>query len=294
MAIADPWQGIGRRDSVAGGGPGLPVVVFEQVRKQLTGLCRRGTRLADAAVAAALAPACLSCAEVLDRPTRSAVCDRCWRNLRLYVPPLCATCGAPGSSPAPGGLVPSPSRARCPGCDGIALPDGVTSLRAIGPYEGVLRDLVHALKYERRRSLAALLAPLLGIVAADVLCGADAVVPVPLHPWRQWQRGFNQAALLAAMLPSPQAPVLRRARATAPQADLDAGQRQANVRDAFVLAGRTALGRARSAARVRGRVLVLVDDVLTTGATLGACAGVLRRAGAREVRALTIARVYWA
>lgn len=115
-----------------------------------------------------------------------------------------------------------------------------------------------------------------------ILASADAVVPVPLHWRRQWRRGFNQADELARHLGLPIAHVLRRTRATASQADLPAARRHANVRDAFSM---------RRWARVSGLRLVLVDDVCTTGATLDACARVLRHAGAADVRAVTAARV---
>lgn len=118
--------------------------------------------------------------------------------------------------------------------------------------------------------------------AGDILDGADAVVPVPLHAARQRQRGFNQAVDLAKRLRWPLASVLKRMRATSPQSDLPAGRRHANVRDAFVAA--------RTLSRWNGATLVLVDDVTTTGATLDACARVLLDGGAREVRAITVAR----
>jgi len=115
----------------------------------------------------------------------------------------------------------------------------------------------------------------------EILAGADAVVPVPLHRARQLARGFNQSADLARHLHLPVVPALARTRNTAPQADLPAGRRHANVRAAF------------AATRVeawQGATLVLVDDVTTTGATLEACARTLVEAGAAEVRAITAAR----
>lgn len=118
--------------------------------------------------------------------------------------------------------------------------------------------------------------------AADVLDGADAVVPVPLHRARQRERGFNQAVDLAKRLGVPVARVLKRVRATSPQSDLPAGRRHANVREAFAAT--------RTLPRWHGATLVLVDDVTTTGATLDACARVLLGGGAREVRAITAAR----
>ena len=155
--------------------------------------------------------------------------------------------------------------------------------RAIGSYEGALRAIVHALKYEGRRSLARPLADLMRERGAEVLAGSDCLVPVPLHPTRRRARGFNQALDLARHLGRPVRKALRRVRATPTQTGLPAAQRHRNVRDAFAMAPRTP--------SLSGATVVLVDDVSTTGATLEACARVLKAAGAREVRALVAARV---
>lgn len=116
---------------------------------------------------------------------------------------------------------------------------------------------------------------------ADVLDGADFVIPVPLHPWRHALRGFNQATELARPLPLPRVRALRRVRYTSPQADLPAEQRQGNIRGAFQV---------RRSVDVAGACVVLIDDVSTTGATLEACARALLAEGAGEVRALIAAR----
>jgi ComF family protein len=150
----------------------------------------------------------------------------------------------------------------------------------------VLRDVLHALKYAGRRSTAPHLARLLRERCAALLDGADAVVPVPLHPRRAWTRGFNQAALVANHLGPPVLHALRRRDHTAPQASLPAESRSRNVARAFAPSLRTRL----RPSLLRGACLVLVDDVSTTGATLDACARVLKEYGAREVRALTVAR----
>ena len=118
---------------------------------------------------------------------------------------------------------------------------------------------------------------------SELLEGASVCVPVPLHPARMQARGFNQAAELAKHLGPPVAHALRRVRRTVSQTDLPAARRHANVRDAFALR--------RRSVSVNGAAVVLVDDVSTTGATLDACARVLLRAGVREVRALTAAKV---
>ena len=219
--------------------------------------------LADALIATVFAPVCLSCARVLDAPTRSPVCDTCWARIGRFVAPA-------------GDLGP--------------LSTTLSHVRAVGPFDDVLRDVIHGLKFQGRRTLAARLGPLLREAAGDLLDDADAVVPVPLHPWRQWRRTYNQADLLAATLGRPVCHALRRRRATPPQTALDRRARQANVRHAFALGGWTPGAASRARRQVEGRRLVLVDDVLTTGATLDACARVLLDAGADEVRAITVAR----
>jgi len=154
---------------------------------------------------------------------------------------------------------------------------------AAGAYDGPVRTLVHALKYDGRRSLAPPLAALMRERGAEVLAGAAAVVPVPLHWRRRLGRGFNQAADLARHLGPPRVAALRRTRATPTQTGLHRDDRRRNVRAAFTAT--------RAASALRGHTVVLVDDVSTTGATLEACATALKAAGVREVRALTAGRV---
>ena len=148
-----------------------------------------------------------------------------------------------------------------------------------------MKDIVHALKYERRRSIAPHLGRLMKECGANLLRDADAVVPVPLHPRREYQRGFNQAEDLASHLGRPVVKLLTRVRNTHSQIDLPKHRRQENVKDAF------ALDPVRGSRLPVPGIIVLVDDVSTTGATLEACARVLKSAGVKEVRALTAARV---
>jgi ComF family protein len=158
----------------------------------------------------------------------------------------------------------------------------IASARAVGPYEGSLRAIIHALKYDKRQSLAGPLGHLMVRSGEELLPGVDVVVPVPLHRGRRRERGFNQAEELARHLGLPWRRVLRRQRVTRSQADLPAHQRRSNVKDAFA---------ERRGQPIQGLTVLLVDDVSTTGATLEACAHVLRQGGALEVRALTAARV---
>jgi ComF family protein len=161
-----------------------------------------------------------------------------------------------------------------------------------GRYEGALREVIHAFKYEGRRSLANPLGGMVRNAGAVMLEGCDSVVPVPLHPWRRMQRGFNQARDLARHLDRPVVNALWRVRATPPQMALTANARRSNVHGAFVVSPLLTCGARLYGARLpllEDRILVLVDDVRTTGATLDECAKVLLTAGAREVRALTVA-----
>jgi ComF family protein len=199
---------------------------------------------------------CAACHDPLDHPTRGAVCGACWRAI-VPIAPL--------------------------DCD--ALPPFITRATAIGPYDGRLRDVIHALKYDPRPTIARHLAARMRDAAAALLADADLVVPVPLHPSRERTRGFNQARELARHIGLPMADVLVRTRKTDTQADLHADRRHANVRGAFV----SAAPRSREGG-VERRIVVLVDDVRTTGATLNACASVLLDSGAAEVRALTAAK----
>jgi len=156
----------------------------------------------------------------------------------------------------------------------------ISLARSIGSYEGSLRAIVHALKYDPRRTIARHLATRMRAAGAAVLADADLAVPVPLHPSRERSRGFNQARELARHLGLPMVDALARTRKTVSQADLPAARRRANVRGAF---------RCRRG-DIDGATIVLVDDVSTTGATLNACAAALMDAGAKEVRALTAAK----
>jgi ComF family protein len=156
----------------------------------------------------------------------------------------------------------------------------MSRLTAVDAYEGRMKDIIHALKYDRRRSISPRLGGLMRERGAELLRDADCVVAVPLHPWREYSRGFNQAHDLAIHLGPPVIPLLARVKQTRSQIDLPKHERQENVRDAFAIEEPKGLS-----------IVVLVDDVSTTGATLESCARVLTAAGVKEVRALTAARV---
>jgi ComF family protein len=202
------------------------------------------------------APACASCHAPLDQPLHGPVCPACWASIDLTAPRFNAT-------------------------------ELITRGRAAGEYVGALKNVIHAFKYEGRRSLALPLADMMRDTAADLLTDADCIVPVPLHPWRRLTRGFNQATDLAHGLGLPVVPALWRTTATRQQMGLPAAERQRNMRGSMRLS--PLLSAAVRAHAIQDGVAVLVDDVRTTGATLEACAQVLMQAGAREVRAVTVA-----
>ena len=231
--------------------------------------------LSDSLLSALLGPACAVCDATLDRPLDGCVCKHCWNQIRRITPPVCEICGDP--LPRPGHC--------CVSCS--SRPLVVDRTRAIGEYEGALRAIVHALKYGGRRSLARPLAAQMRMSGAELLEDVDWVVPVPLHWRREIRRGFNQARELARALDRPLLDALVRTRHTRPQVELAADRRQANVRDAFRLRSRWLAPRDA----LTGSTVVLIDDVSTTGATLEACAAVLKAAGAAKVYALAAARV---
>jgi ComF family protein len=238
-------------------------------------------QVANGLLAALLSPACAVCARVLDAPSGGPVCESCWRAVSFLTPPLCDRCGYP--LPAASSRSTLPRRDRCRAC---SLFVHVDRARALGAYDGALRDMLHVLKYDDRRSLAPRLGALVRSRCGAVCEDTDAVVPVPLHLVRRYTRGFNQADLLARAIGPPVWRALRRTRPTPRQASLSAAARTRNVAGAFG----ASWWAVRNRARLRGARLVLVDDVSTTGATLEACAVVLKELGVARVHALVIAR----
>ncbi|MBN8873768.1 MAG: ComF family protein [Rhodospirillales bacterium] len=206
------------------------------------------------------------------------LCADCFRDTGFIAAPLCLRCGVPFGS--------GPNRV-CGACR--ANPPEYDTARAAFRYDAAGRRLVLPLKYADRTELATFLAPRMARAGAALLDRADLLVPVPLHRWRLFRRRYNQAALLATALAQwshrpALLDALRRTRATQPLGDLSPAARRAALADAFAVAPRH-LG---SLAHKR---VLLVDDVMTSGATAEACAEALRRAGVAAVDVLTAARV---
>ncbi|MCC7237468.1 MAG: ComF family protein [Bryobacterales bacterium] len=221
---------------------------------------------------------CRLCFHQLDHFSRIPVCPRCLDSVQPLTPEYaCLRCNTPflNSRPLGGNGV-------CLMCSSGA--HRFQAAYSFGAYEGPLREFIHLLKFERVTPLGPVLARLL-VSALPREQPVDAVVPVPLHWRRRLSRGFNQAELLAraaaALLHVPCHDPLRRTCPTPPQAGLNRLARRRNVRSAFT---------AGNARNVEGRSLLLIDDVLTTGATANACAAALLAAGARHVSVATVAR----
>lgn len=252
--------------------PGAVVAVSTVAR----GLARAAA--AGAALADLLLPrACAACARLLDAGDRGIVCGRCWARLHELRYPRCERCGHPEGPH------------RCAWCD--QLPPFVRAARSVCWIPGRTGGaIVHALKYGGWRAVAGGMAERMARLPwpRDVVAERTALVPVPLAPVRERERGYNQSALLARALAARWAiPVwedcLSRVRATATQTRLTPDQRRHNVSGAF----RASRG---AASRLRGTHLVLVDDVVTTGATLSECATTLFDAGARIISIVTFGR----
>jgi ComF family protein len=223
---------------------------------------------------------CPVCETALGPGRRDPLCRLCWDAIERIRAPLCATCGLPFPTFAPR---PAVVAGCCGACSAVRPP--FDWARAGGVYAGPLREAVQHLKFARRPALARPLAALALEQWAAWVPHVDAVLPVPLARARERERGFNQATLLAERVARGlgtrlESRWLARARDTAPQTDLDVAARRSNVQGAFV-----------ASSAVAGFDVVVVDDVLTTGATASECARVLRAAGARSVGVLTVARV---
>src|SRR3982075_3795686 len=225
----------------------------------------------------ALPTLCVSCREPVDG---EGVCAECWAKLSFIAQPYCPRLGIPFVyDPGPGLL----------SMEAIANPPAYARARAAVRYDDVARTLVHALKYQDRTDLAPAMGGWMARAGHELLDGADMLIPVPLHWRRGWSRRYNQSGALARAIARQsgvklRGDVLQRLRATEQQVGLSRPQRASNVQGAFGVA-------TERSADIAGRCVVLVDDVLTSGATTDACARALLRAKAAQVDVLVFARV---
>lgn len=225
-----------------------------------------------------LPPLCLVCRSSVMGQT--GLCSQCWSKIDFIEPPRCDRLGIP---------LPFPSDEMVISAAALANPPVYDRARAVARYDGVMRELIHAFKYGDRHEGVALFSKWMIHAGADILEDADILIPVPLARLRLWSRRFNQSALLARAVGrsleiSDDPASLERTRRTVSQVGLSAEQRKKNVAGAFGVPE-------RKRAIIEGRNVLLIDDVITTGATVDACARTLKRAGAAGVDVLALARV---
>jgi ComF family protein len=242
------------------------------------GACRGAwTHAARLALDIALPTLCVACREPVDG---EGVCASCWAKLSFIAPPYCPRLGIPFVyDPGPELL----------SMEAIANPPAYQRARAAVRYDEVARTLVHALKYQDRTDLAPAMGRWMARAGRELLETADLLVPVPLHWRRAWHRRYNQSGALARVIERQsgvklKGELLRRVRATEQQVGLSRSQRASNVQGAFGVS-------ADQRSEIQGRRVILIDDVLTSGATVDACARALLRAKAAQVDVLVFARV---
>jgi len=223
-------------------------------------------------------PRCMTCGILLAGPGDASFCPACFSLIRFVAPPLCPCCGIPMAGAGADHL--------CGDCLVSRPPYAIA--RAVACYEAVLLDAIHVFKYKGKITTGEILGKLMAdhVYPGFSIADYSLIVPVPLHPKRLRERGFNQAVILAREISKRfSIPLdyltLRRHVFTEPQVSLGKEQRKANIRGAFAV---------KNGKKVEGRRIILVDDVYTTGSTVKECAGALMKHGAAEVAVLTLAR----
>lgn len=234
----------------------------------------------EAALQLVLPDRCRVCGRFTAQSAHQALCSKCLQNVHFISLPTCQSCGR-----SLGGVV-LPGQ-HCAAC--LSRQPPWTRCISLVRYGSPVSELLHRLKYQADTSVLPAVRTIVAEAVADTqlanLSPPELVVPVPLHPVRLKERGLNQSVLLAkAIFPSStlSCSVLYRQRATIPQTGLTGAQRRRNLRGAFVVDRKAALA---------GKTIYLVDDVFTTGTTVGECCRALKRSGATEIYVVTLARV---
>ena len=222
-------------------------------------------------------PECPSCRVPVE--TMHNLCAACFAKLRMITKPMCACCGIPFA-------VPTGEDGKCPEC--LLEPPMFDRARSVMVYDGVSAPLVSALKFHDQWAGLTRYASMLCATGSELLAQADIIAPIPLHWRRLWWRKYNQSALLAYGISRekgiPCLPdLLWRTRYTKPQMRLKRSDRGKNVRNVFAVTEKFCTA-------IAGKNILIIDDVVTTGATVDACAKVLKKAGAAKVNVLTLAR----
>ena len=226
-----------------------------------------------------LPPVCLNCHTPLTK--QHQLCAKCWQEIDFISAPFCEVTGHP---------LPIASPENTLSAQAITNPPLYDKARAVAHYQGTMRNLVHKLKYQDSHDLVPLFASWLHHHGKDLLHTTDPIIPIPLHTTRLWQRKFNQAALLAkrlAQITNKNAAfnLLLRPKKTCSQVGLSASERKSNLKGAFAI-------NSEHPHLLRDQNILLIDDVLTTGATAGAATQILKQHQVKEVNLLCLAIVY--
>lgn len=223
-------------------------------------------------------PSCLSCSAATT--DHNGLCARCWQQMPLIGPPVCDRLGTP---------LPFPMSGQALSLAAISHPPVFERARAVTLYDGIGREMVHRFKYGDQLQLARPMARWMSVAGRTLIEDCDVIIPVPMHRLRLWQRRFNQAACLAYELSRLSGKplmtqALRRVKRTKPQPGLSRNERADNLQGAFLADGPEAF-------RLSGLKILLIDDVLTSGATGNACTRALLRCSAKKVDLLCFACV---
>ncbi|MEK6646671.1 MAG: ComF family protein [Candidatus Firestonebacteria bacterium] len=244
---------------------------------------------------------CKVCDKPLEKSRYSCLCAECWNQIKFIFPPVCKRCGKPFNAfrnslaPVIAGDVVADSSAKtkqsdfCLECKQSKNTFYFKCARSAGIYEGVLREAIHLFKYKNKRSLGKHFGEILVNYAQreNIMVDIDIIIPVPLHKSRLQERDYNQSEILASFLKDKfnlpmHKNILKRSKQTQSQVGLKRNERFENIKDAFIVD--------TTKNNITDKSILLIDDIMTTGATINECARVLTESGAKEVNVLTLAR----